>query len=75
MEGCAGDADLAVPSCLSRPLHAEQLLADAGTKNIGTFNRWAKRVIAGEIRNPLGSAIIGKDLDGITRLSCSSATR
>ncbi len=38
-----------------------QLFADAGTKNIGTYNAWVKRVIAGEIKNPLGKAIIGRD--------------
>jgi DNA segregation ATPase FtsK/SpoIIIE, S-DNA-T family len=38
-----------------------QLFADAGTKNIGTYNTWVKRVIAGEIKNPLGKAIIGRD--------------
>lgn len=38
-----------------------QLFADAGTKNIGTYNGWVKRVIAGEVKNPLGKAIIGRD--------------
>ncbi|MBX3225011.1 MAG: DNA translocase FtsK 4TM domain-containing protein [Labilithrix sp.] len=38
-----------------------QLFADAGTKNIGTYNGWVKRVLAGEIKNPLGKAIIGRD--------------
>ena len=38
-----------------------QLFADAGTKNIGTYNGWVKRVIAGEIKNPLGKAIVGRD--------------
>jgi len=38
-----------------------QLFADAGTKNIGTYNGWVKRVLAGEIRNPLGKAIVGRD--------------
>jgi S-DNA-T family DNA segregation ATPase FtsK/SpoIIIE len=42
-----------------------QLFADAGTKNIGTYNAWVKRVRAGEIKNPLGKAIVGKDLNGI----------
>jgi S-DNA-T family DNA segregation ATPase FtsK/SpoIIIE len=42
-----------------------QLFADAGTKNIGTYNAWVKRVLAGEIKNPLGKAIVGKDLNGI----------
>ena len=38
-----------------------QLFADAGTKNIGTYNAWAKRVIAGEIKNPLGKVVAGRD--------------
>ncbi len=38
-----------------------QLFADAGTKNIGTYNGWVKRVITGEIKNPLGKAIVGRD--------------
>ncbi|HEY8077321.1 MAG TPA: DNA translocase FtsK, partial [Labilithrix sp.] len=42
-----------------------QLFADAGTKNIGTYNNWVARVRAGEIKNPLGKAIVGKDLNGI----------
>ncbi len=42
-----------------------QLFADAGTKNIGTYNGWVKKVLAGEIRNPLGKAIVGKDFNGI----------
>ncbi len=42
-----------------------QLFADAGTKNIGTYNAWVKRVHAGEARNPLGKAIVGRDLNGI----------
>ncbi len=42
-----------------------QLFADAGTKNIGTYNHWVKRVRAGEIKNPLGKAIVGKDMNGI----------
>ena len=36
-----------------------QLFADAGTKNIGTYNGWVKRVLRGEIKNPLGKAIVG----------------
>ncbi len=38
-----------------------QLFADAGTKNIGTYNGWVKRVLSGEIKNPLGKAIVGRD--------------
>ncbi len=42
-----------------------QLFADAGTKNIGTYNAWVKRVRAGEIKSPLGKAIVGKDQNGL----------
>jgi S-DNA-T family DNA segregation ATPase FtsK/SpoIIIE len=38
-----------------------QLFADAGTKNIGTYNGWVKRVLSGAIKNPLGKAIVGRD--------------
>jgi len=42
-----------------------QLFADAGTKNIGTYNGWVKRVIAGEIKNPLPKVVRGKDANGL----------
>ena len=42
-----------------------QLFADAGTKNIGTYNQWVKRVRAGEIKNPLPKVIQGKDFNGL----------
>lgn len=42
-----------------------QLFADAGTKNIGTYNGWVKRVRAGEIKNPLPKVIQGKDFNGL----------
>ncbi len=38
-----------------------QLFADAGTKNIGTYNAWVKRVLSGETKNPLGRAVTGRD--------------
>lgn len=41
-----------------------QMFADAGTKNIGTYNAWAKRVERGEARNPLPKQVIGKDFNG-----------
>ncbi len=41
-----------------------QLFADAGTKNITTYNAWAKRVERGEARNPLPKQVIGKDFNG-----------
>jgi S-DNA-T family DNA segregation ATPase FtsK/SpoIIIE len=41
-----------------------QLFADAGTKNIGTYNAWVKRVERGEARNPLPKQVIAKDFNG-----------
>jgi S-DNA-T family DNA segregation ATPase FtsK/SpoIIIE len=42
-----------------------QLFADAGTKNIGTYNNWVARVIRGEIRNPAAKVVIAKDHNGL----------
>jgi S-DNA-T family DNA segregation ATPase FtsK/SpoIIIE len=41
-----------------------QLFADAGTKNIGTYNAWARRVERGEAKNPAAKVVIGKDANG-----------
>jgi S-DNA-T family DNA segregation ATPase FtsK/SpoIIIE len=41
-----------------------QLFADAGTKNIGTYNAWAGRVQRGEVRNPAAKLVLGKDASG-----------
>jgi DNA segregation ATPase FtsK/SpoIIIE, S-DNA-T family len=41
-----------------------QLFADAGTKNITTYNGWVERVIKGEIRNPFPKTVLGKDPNG-----------
>ncbi len=43
-----------------------QLFADAGTKNIGTFNNWVERVRRGDIKNPLPKTSVGKNPDGTT---------
>ncbi len=42
-----------------------QMFADAGTKNIGTYNAWAGRVQRGEVRNPLPKRVIAKDHNGL----------
>lgn len=42
-----------------------QLFADAGTKNIGTFNAWAGRVARGEIKNPAAKIVFAKDANGM----------
>ncbi|MDB4997196.1 MAG: Cell division protein FtsK, partial [Myxococcaceae bacterium] len=41
-----------------------QLFADAGTKNIGTYNGWVERVCRGEARNPLPKTVVSKDMNG-----------
>ena len=42
-----------------------QLFADAGTKNIGTFNAWVERVHRGEARNPAPKVVMAKDHNGL----------
>jgi DNA segregation ATPase FtsK/SpoIIIE, S-DNA-T family len=41
-----------------------QLFADAGTKNITTYNQWVQRVARGEAKNPLPKTIQAKDKNG-----------
>jgi len=41
-----------------------QLFADAGTKNLATYNAWVERVIAGEVRNPNAPVVLAKDPNG-----------
>ncbi len=43
-----------------------QLFADAGTKNIATYNGWAERVARGEIRNPNDKVVMAKDHNGFS---------
>ena len=38
-----------------------QLFADAGTKNVATYNGWCDKVIRGEIKNPLPKKVMAKD--------------
>lgn len=38
-----------------------QLFADAGTKNVATYNAWCDKVIRGEIKNPLPKKVMAKD--------------
>jgi len=42
-----------------------QLFADAGTKNIGTYNNWVQRVIRGDVKNPAAKVVISKDHNGL----------
>ena len=41
-----------------------QLFADAGTKNITTYNAWCGKVCRGEVRNPLRKQVVAKDHNG-----------
>jgi S-DNA-T family DNA segregation ATPase FtsK/SpoIIIE len=43
-----------------------QIFADAGTKNIATYNGWAGRVARGEIKNPNARVVLSKDHNGFT---------
>ncbi len=42
-----------------------QLFADAGTKNIATYNAWVNRVCRGEAKNPNARVVVGKDHNGL----------
>jgi S-DNA-T family DNA segregation ATPase FtsK/SpoIIIE len=42
-----------------------QLFADAGTKNLGTYNNWVERVIRGDAKNPAAKVVISKDHNGL----------
>ena len=41
-----------------------QLFADAGTRNIGTYNGWADRVARGVVKNPNAKVVLAKDHNG-----------
>jgi len=42
-----------------------QLFADAGTKNISTYNAWVGKVRRGEVKNPAPKKVIAKDHNGL----------
>jgi S-DNA-T family DNA segregation ATPase FtsK/SpoIIIE len=42
-----------------------QLFADAGTKNVATYNGWVERVVRGEIPNQNARTVIAKDHNGL----------
>jgi S-DNA-T family DNA segregation ATPase FtsK/SpoIIIE len=42
-----------------------QLFADAGTKNISTYNAWVERVARGEAKNPNARVVVAKDHNGL----------
>ena len=41
-----------------------QLFADAGTKNIATYNNWVDRVCRGDVKNPFPKTVTAKDPNG-----------
>ena len=43
-----------------------QLFADAGTKNIATYNGWSERVARGQVRNPNAKVVMAKDHNGFS---------
>jgi S-DNA-T family DNA segregation ATPase FtsK/SpoIIIE len=43
-----------------------QLFADAGTKNVATYNAWALRVARGEAKNPNGRVVRARDHNGLS---------
>jgi S-DNA-T family DNA segregation ATPase FtsK/SpoIIIE len=43
-----------------------QIFADAGTKNIATYNGWVDRVVRGEAKNPNQRVVQSKDFNGFT---------
>jgi DNA segregation ATPase FtsK/SpoIIIE, S-DNA-T family len=43
-----------------------QLFADAGTKNIGTYNGWVGKVARGEVKNPNAAVVMAKDHNGFS---------
>ncbi len=43
-----------------------QLFADAGTRNIGTYNGWADRVARGVVKNPHAKVVLAKDHNGFS---------
>jgi S-DNA-T family DNA segregation ATPase FtsK/SpoIIIE len=43
-----------------------QLFADAGTKNLGTYNNWVERVIRGDVKNPAAKVVMSKDHNGFS---------
>ena len=42
-----------------------QMFADAGTKNIATYNGWVERVGRGEARNPNARVVMARDHNGL----------
>jgi S-DNA-T family DNA segregation ATPase FtsK/SpoIIIE len=42
-----------------------QLFADAGTKNVATYNAWVERVARGDAKNPNARVVVARDHNGL----------
>jgi S-DNA-T family DNA segregation ATPase FtsK/SpoIIIE len=42
-----------------------QMFADAGTKNVATYNAWVERVRRGETKNPNAKVVLARDHNGL----------
>jgi S-DNA-T family DNA segregation ATPase FtsK/SpoIIIE len=42
-----------------------QMFADAGTKNVATYNAWVERVVRGEAKNPNAKVVMSRDHNGL----------
>jgi S-DNA-T family DNA segregation ATPase FtsK/SpoIIIE len=42
-----------------------QLFADAGTKNVATYNGWVERVVRGDAKNPNAKVVVARDHNGL----------
>jgi S-DNA-T family DNA segregation ATPase FtsK/SpoIIIE len=42
-----------------------QMFADAGTKNVATYNAWVERVARGEAKNPNAKVVLSRDHNGL----------
>jgi len=51
--------------CVDEMERRYQLLAQAGVKNITTYNQWRERVIAGQIPNPMPRTVVATDHNGL----------
>lgn len=54
-------ANLALKWAVDEMERRYQLFADAGTKNLQTYNAWVGRVLRGEAKNPLPKQVTAKD--------------
>ncbi len=50
-----------------------QMFADAGTKNLGTYNNWAERVARGELKNPNPKMVMGTDHNNLPDMVLAEA--